>query len=582
MDKEEKKNIETFYQSAEISASIADDFVGEKQYTQAIRMLWEAYNFSGKSIYLEKIAILYGIIDGAEEEGINLLADLYINNSDMNISKKALIINALHLKLKSQIVSEDASFGTADADFINVLDEIAENIGAEVVEKNREPFYIYDKNTAYINDIKSKVTSAFERFNDKAYFAIQNEILSLVNFKKYEELLTTVIYIGLTYNADNLIVPLVEKLLELDNSNQFAIIAALTISKELKINPFKFNINLLVTVLANKYIEKKSYNQLGLLLLNMPYSLCKNAVLVALVALSKVDEHALKTLYAMAAQYMNIGNLDAAKKYIEIGKTIYPRSPLFLYLDWYKDNYFSFVQLDILNNKDKISALLLKELILEVELYEKNFNSIDGASDELKTVSMHPLEKWKFRERISILLFLGCIQDINALFDRLVTHSNRKSYFNFLIKEISSAYHELPVKMSIFTAIQYINKDFQNRAFTLFNKSIFTGKITTQVFDENDSNYKRLKKAYVDIATNLFFIDVSIDWRLLKKIIMYFEKIDEIDKYSYNDYLAAIMTVYYKLIETDSDINFVYQALKVDVKAVKILAKKYGEIFGYS
>jgi len=42
------------------------------------------------------------------------------------------------------------------------------------------------------------------------------------------------------------------------------------------------------------------------------------------------------------------------------------------------------------------------------------------------------------------------------------------------------------------------------------------------------------------------------------------------------------MTVYYKLIETDSDINFVYQALKVDVKAVKILAKKYGEIFGYS
>ena len=63
---------------------------------------------------------------------------------------------------------------------------------------------------------------------------------------------------------------------------------------------------------------------------------------------------------------------------------------------------------------------------------------------------------------------------------------------------------------------------------------------------------------------------------------MYFEKIDEIDKYSYNDYLAAIMTVYYKLIETDSDINFVYQALKVDVKAVKILAKKYGEIFGYS
>ena len=199
-------------------------------------MLWEAYNFSGKSIYLEKISILYGIIDGAEEEGINLLADLYINNSDMNISKKALIINALHLKLKSQIVSEDASFGTADADFINVLDEIAENIGAEVVEKNREPFYIYDKNTAYINDIKSKVTSAFERFDDKAYFAIQNEILSLVNFKKYEELLTTVIYIGLTYNADNLIVPLVEKLLELDNSNQFAIIAALTISKELKIN----------------------------------------------------------------------------------------------------------------------------------------------------------------------------------------------------------------------------------------------------------------------------------------------------------------------------------------------------------
>ena len=312
MDKEEKKNIETFYQSAEISASIADDFVGEKQYTQAIRMLWEAYNFSGKSIYLEKIAILYGIIDGAEEEGINLLADLYINNSDMNISKKALIINALHLKLKSQIVSEDASFGTADADFINVLDEIAENIGAEVVEKNRETFYINDKNKAYINDIKSKVTSAFERFDDKAYFAIQNEILSLVNFKKYEELLTTVIYIGLTYNADNLIVPLVEKLLELDNSNQFAIIAALTISKELKINPFKFNIDLLVTVLANKYIEKKSYNQLGLLLLNMPYSLCKNAVLVALVALSKVDEHALKTLYAMAAQYMNIGNLDAA------------------------------------------------------------------------------------------------------------------------------------------------------------------------------------------------------------------------------------------------------------------------------
>lgn len=80
----------------------------------------------------------------------------------------------------------------------------------------------------------------------------------------------------------------------------------------------------------------------------------------------------------------------------------------------------------------------------------------------------------------------------------------------------------------------------------------------------------------------MFFIDVSIDRRLLKKIIMYFEKIDEIDKYSYNDYLAAIMTVYYKLIETDSDINFVYQALKVDVKAVKILAKKYGEIFGYS
>ena len=147
----------------------------------------------------------------------------------------------------------------------------------------------------------------------------------------------------------------------------------------------------------------------------MPYSLCKNAVLVSLVALSKVDEHALKTLYAMAAQYMNIGNVDAAKQYIEIGKTIYPRSPLFLYLDWYKDNYCSFVQLDILNNKDKISALLLKELILEVELYEKNFNSMDGASDELKTVSTHPLEKWNFRERISILLFLGCIQ-INCFY----------------------------------------------------------------------------------------------------------------------------------------------------------------------
>lgn len=61
----------------------------------------------------------------------------------------------------------------------------------------------------------------------------------------------------------------------------------------------------------------------------MPYDLCKNAVLVALVALSKVEDLSLRTLYAVAAQYMNVGNLNLASKYIEIGQTIYPRSPFF-------------------------------------------------------------------------------------------------------------------------------------------------------------------------------------------------------------------------------------------------------------
>ncbi|HHX48858.1 MAG TPA: hypothetical protein GX709_00455 [Clostridiales bacterium] len=579
MDKKENNNIEKFYQSAEISASIASDYIKEKKYTEAARMLWEAYRFSGKSEYLEKIAILYGFIDGAEEEGINLIADLYMNHLGLNISKKALIFNALHLKLKSQFVNEDASFGFEEDSFEDVLDAIEDHLGFKIVDDRKESFYIYDKNTAYINDIKERVHLALENFDEKSYLEIQNEILALKDFEDYEELLSNVIYIGLTYNFDKFIVPLVEKLLEINSSSQFGIFSAITICNELKMNPFNFNIDMLATNLANKMIEKKSYNQLGLLLINMPYDLCKNAVLVALVALSKVEDLSLRTLYAVAAQYMNVGNLNLASKYIEIGQTIYPRSLFFLYLNWYKKNYYSLKNLDSLHNIEHISNILLKELFHEIDLYDKEHSKKERDDNGSENSSTHFLDKWRFQEKISILLFLAQIQDINVLFDSLVDYGDRKSYFNFLTKEISSAYHELPVRMSIFTAIQYINKDFQKKVFIISNKSVFSGIISTQVFPKDNPDYKRLKKTYVDIATNLFFINLPIKRGLIKKIILKFENIIKFKEYNYSDCIAAMLTIYYEKIKTDSDIDFIYRALRANIPKVKELIKNYKTLY---
>lgn len=91
-------------------------------------------------------------------------------------------------KLKSQFVNEDASFGFEEDSFEDVLDAIEDHLGFKIVDDRKESFYIYDKNTAYINDIKERVHLALENFDEKSYLEIQNEILALKDFEDYEEL----------------------------------------------------------------------------------------------------------------------------------------------------------------------------------------------------------------------------------------------------------------------------------------------------------------------------------------------------------------------------------------------------------
>lgn len=580
MNKDANKMLRYFYQSAPISALVADDLAAEGNYPQAIRLLWEAYNFSKNNEYLEKIAVLYGLLDGAEEEGINLLAELFSNSREKNFDRNMLIVNTLHLKLKSHFVKEDT-----DAYNDSLLDEVnawAESMGFEIVRPNRDPFYVYDKKIAYLNDFKERINRALDENDAREYSAIVDEMLKIKDFEYYEELLTFAIFNSLSSDINQGIIPLIERLVLINPKNEFGVISALAICKEMQRNPFSFNIDGLATDIVKVFIQKSHYNQLGILLSQTPYSICKNTVILALSTLSSVETYTLKNIYAVAAQYINVGSLEKAKEYVEIGKTIYPRSPLFLYLNWCINNRL--VDYDVLMDQEKISKLLLDQLIYIVEKYENDLAKIENNKDnatktegQLSSVT-HILEKWHVLDKISILLFLGVKKHINTLFDKLIKHGDNVSYFNFLVKELASAYYRFPIKISIFTAIQFINKRFRRRAFTLFDKSIFVGSITTQSFDVTSPSYKIVKKMYVDSATKLFFIDVPIDRGLLKDIVLKFNIIASLISYDYNVVLASIIVVYYKKIKTDSDIELIYKALNVNKQSTYALLLEYSKI----
>lgn len=525
MKKSDKSKIIQFGQDPEISESLAIDCLSEEKYYDAIRHLFDAFYFTGHNSFLEKIAIAYSFIDGAEDESINIINRLFSSSMESNsIKSDIMLFNTLQLKIKGLHNNPNSGYQGDVLKFENLLEGVTKRLEMRMSSAIKDDsFYVVDVEERKISRFKNILLKALADEDEEKYNKIYEEVISDTKINGWSIYATVSSFIFFSFDKLDKVKVLIEEIAKVEESSEYALVtASLLASMNIVVN---FDIDIYACRVVEKL--KDRITRLSNLSLHLSIDTAPKASSLALKLLIESKDYSLKLIEAVFHLAAQFGDTDTVKSYLNIAEQIYPYAPLTKYYRWLLPKGKKFVSLNV---KDRESILneLIRELLAEIDFHEKKLgnNVLTDTNDyeiEIKSTrkSYKPesIIKPSFLNKVEILFYLDSIEGAEKIINKLYNYGNTLNYFHFLVNQFSSSYVSDQMKLVIFKGIQYINESFSTDALVVYNSKFIHNPITTQKIVFDTSNYLAKKELYALVASDLYFNEIKYDRTKLLNVV---------------------------------------------------------------